>query len=309
MKPANNILELIGRTPLVRLNKMSADSQANVYVKLEAFNPGGSVKDRIAIQMIVDAEERGDIAPDRSVILEPTSGNTGIGLAMVCAVKGYPVKIVMPDTMSKERRALLKGFGAELILTPGEKGMAGALEKAKELLDQNKNYYMPQQFENPSNPKVHRETTALEIWNDLDGKVDVVVAGVGTGGTLTGVGEALKEKNPDLKLVAVEPTDSPVLSGGKPGPHKIQGIGAGFIPENCHTEIVDEIICVENHQAMEYARRLMREEGILSGISSGANAFAALSLAQKEEYKGKNIVTFICSTGERYLSTELFSDL
>jgi len=306
MKPARDILALIGRTPMVRLNTIAEGAGANVFVKLESANPGGSVKDRIALRMIEDAEKSGKISPAKTIVIEPTSGNTGIGLAIVCAVKGYSLTIVMPETMSMERRALLKGLGAKLILTPGEHGMTGAVDKAKEIMQSGQQYFMPQQFENPLNPRAHRETTAVEIWEDLNGKVDAIVSGVGTGGTITGISEFLKEKNPALKVVAVEPADSPVLSGGQPGPHKIQGIGAGFIPKNCRTDLIDEIICVGNHQAMDYARRLLAKEGILAGISSGANVFAALSLAHRPAYQGKNIVTFICSTGERYLSTELF---
>jgi len=309
MKPAANILELIGRTPLVRLNRMAADTSARVFVKLESQNPGGSVKDRIALQMIADAEKRGEIVPGRSVIIEPTSGNTGIGLAMVCAVKGYRLIIVMPDSMSRERRILLAAYGAELVLTPADQGMTGAVARAQELAAGIPQSYMPQQFINPSNPLAHRESTAREIREDLNGQIDAVVAGVGTGGTLSGVAGALKEDNPQLRVVAVEPADSPVLSGGQPGPHKIQGIGAGFIPQNCRTELIDEVICVGIHQAMEFARRLVSEEGLLAGISSGANVFAALALAHRTEFEGKTIVTFICSTGERYLSTELFEGL
>jgi len=309
MKPAVNVLELIGRTPLVRLNRMAADTSARVFVKLESRNPGGSVKDRIALQMIADAEKRGEIVPGRSVIIEPTSGNTGIGLAMVCAVKGYRLIIVMPDSMSRERRILLAAYGAELVLTPADQGMTGAVARAQELAAGIPQSYMPQQFINPSNPLAHRESTAREIREDLNGQIDAVVAGVGTGGTLSGVAGALKEDNPQLRVVAVEPADSPVLSGGQPGPHKIQGIGAGFIPQNCRMELIDEVICVGNHQAMEFARRLVSEEGLLAGISSGANVFAALALAHRPEFEGKTIVTFICSTGERYLSTELFEGL
>lgn len=309
MKPAANVLELIGRTPLVRLNRMAADTSARVFVKLESQNPGGSVKDRIALQMITDAEKRGEIVPGRSVLIEPTSGNTGIGLAMVCAVKGYRLIIVMPESMSRERRILLKAYGAELVLTPADQGMAGAVARAQELAAGIPQSYMPQQFINPSNPLAHRETTAREIREDLDGQIDALVAGVGTGGTLSGVAGALKEENPQVRVVAVEPADSPVLSGGQPGPHKIQGIGAGFIPQNCRTELIDEVICVGNHQAMEFARRLVSEEGLLAGISSGANVFAALALAHRPEFEGKTIVTLICSTGERYLSTELFEGL
>jgi len=307
MALVRSILDLIGDTPLVRLNHITQGAGAEIFVKLESSNPAGSVKDRIALSMVEAAEQEGKISPDRTTLVEPTSGNTGIGLALVAAVKGYKVKIVMPDTMSLERRALLRAFGTELILTPGSEGMRGALAKAKQLVEGEKDHFIPQQFQNPANPAVHSRTTAEEIWKDLEGNVDIIVAGVGTGGTITGVGETLKKRNPALKVIAVEPKDSPVLSGGQPGPHKIQGIGAGFIPQNCHTDVIDEIIQVENEKAFEYARRLVREEGILAGISSGANTYAALQVAQRPENKGKRIVTFVCSTGERYLSTDLFA--
>ncbi len=307
MVVAQSILEVIGRTPLVRLNKVTEGCVAEVFVKLESHNPGGSVKDRIALSMIEAAERDGRIQAGRTLLVEPTSGNTGIGLAIVAAVKGYRLKIFMPETMSLERRALLRGLGVELVLTPGAEGMKGAVARAAELAATDPNVFMLQQFENEANPDVHRRTTAQEIWNDLDGRVDAVVAGVGTGGTVTGVGEALKAKNPGLYVVAVEPVDSPVLSGGKPGPHKIQGIGAGFVPANCHREILDEILSVSAEDALTFARRLMREEGILAGISSGANAAAAVRVAGRPEFKGKRIVTFVCSTGERYLSTDLFA--
>ncbi len=307
MAVVNSILELIGGTPLVRLNRLTKGLPAEVFLKLESTNPAGSVKDRIALSMVEAAEKAGKISPERTTIVEPTSGNTGIGLALVAAVKGYKVIIVMPDTMSLERRSLLRGFGAELVLTPGSEGMKGAIAKASQIVEREKDYFIPQQFQNSANPEVHSRTTAEEIWKDLDGTIDILVAGVGTGGTITGVGETLKERKPSLYVVAVEPKDSPVLSGGQPGPHKIQGIGAGFIPKNCHMDVIDEIIQVENEKAFEYARRLMREEGILAGISSGANTYAALQIAGRPENKGKRIVTFVCSTGERYLSTDLFA--
>ena len=306
MRVANNITELIGHTPLVRLNSVCQGLQAEVVLKLEYFNPAGSVKDRIGLSMINRAEREGLIIPGRTVILEPTSGNTGIALALVCSVKGYSLTLVMPDTMSLERRALLKGFGAELVLTPGTAGMSGAVNKALEMAAADKKYYIPQQFENPANPQAHRQTTAEEIWADTDGKVDIFVAGVGTGGTITGVGEVLKKKKDSLWVVAVEPEGSAVLSGGKAGPHKIQGIGAGFVPAIFNKNIIDEVLKVSNKQSFDYARRLLKEEGILAGISTGANVGAALQLASRPENKGKMIVTVACSTGERYLSTELF---
>jgi len=306
-KIANNIIELVGNTPLVRLNRLSKGMEADVVLKLESFNPVSCVKERIGVSMIEDAEKKGLINKD-TVIIEPTSGNTGIGLAFTCAAKGYNLILTMPDTMSIERRLLVKAFGAKLVLTPGASGMKGAILKAEKLCEQFKNSFMPQQFKNPANPGIHRETTAEEIWNDTDGKVDIIVVGVGTGGTITGIAEALKPRKKDLRIVAVEPSGSPVISGGKAGSHKIQGIGAGFIPDVLKTELIDEVMRVEDKEAGETARRLAREEGILVGISSGAAAFAALELAKKEENKGKLIVALMPDTGERYLSTWLFQE-
>ena len=305
MKIANRITDLIGRTPLVGLNKMNRGLYGEVVVKLEAFNPGGSVKDRIALSMIESAEKEGILGKD-SVIIEPTSGNTGVGLAMVAAAKGYKLILTMPDTMSIERRKILAAFGAELVLTPGAEGMRGAIKKAEEISASIEKSFMPQQFINKANPQIHRETTAMEIWEDTHGKVDIFVAGVGTGGSITGAGEVLKAKKHSIRLVAVEPYDSPVLSGGSPGPHKIQGIGAGFIPEILNVKIIDEIYKIKTEEAYETARRLAAEEGILAGISSGANLYAALQVAAREENKGKLIVVILPDTGERYLSTPLF---
>ena len=308
MKIADSIADLVGNTPLVRLVRVVDGSKAEIVAKLESMNPGGSVKDRIGVSMIKDAIENGKLKPG-AVIIEPTSGNTGIGLAMVAASLGYKLILTMPDTMSVERRKLLKAYGAELVLTPGTDGMLGAVQKAEELAKEIPNSFIPQQFTNPANPKVHRETTAEEIWQDTDGKVDIVVGGVGTGGTLTGIAEALKPRKPSLKIVAIEPEASPVLSGGKPGPHKIQGIGAGFVPDVLQTDLMDEIFCVTNEQAFLMGRRMPKEEGILVGISSGAAVHAAVEIGKREENAGKLIVVIIPSTGERYLSTPLFEDL
>jgi cysteine synthase len=302
-----NMAAAVGHTPLARINRLGAD-RATVLVKLESKNPGGSVKDRIAKYMIESAEREGRIKPD-TVIVEPTSGNTGIGLALICAAKGLQLVLTMPESMSVERRKLLAFYGAKIILTPAEKGMPGAIEKAEQIVAGNPNAFMPQQFKNPANPQAHRETTAEEIWLDTAGRIDILVSAVGTGGTLTGCGEVLKARNPNLKIVAVEPKDSPVLSGGKPGPHKIQGIGAGFVPDVLNVGLIDEIIQVRNEDAMTTARQLAAKEGILSGISGGANVWAALEVAKRPENEGKTIVTFICDTGERYLSTELYEGL
>jgi cysteine synthase A len=309
MNIANNVTELVGNTPLVKLNRVTEGAQANVLAKLEFFNPGSSVKDRIAVAMIDAAEKAGKINKNTTIV-EPTSGNTGIGLAMVCAARGYKLIITMPETMSRERRMLMRAYGAELVLTPGPEGMGGAIAKAKELAEANPDsFFIPQQFENPANPEVHRNTTALEIWNDTNGKVDIVVAGVGTGGTITGIGEVLKAKNPNIQMVAVEPAASPVLSGGPKGPHPIQGIGAGFVPSILNTEIYDEIIQVPSEAAFETARAVGSQEGVLVGISSGAAVWAAVQLAKRPENTGKNIVVIIPSNGERYLSTPLFENL
>ncbi|KAF7599550.1 MAG: cysteine synthase A [Candidatus Dactylopiibacterium carminicum] len=308
MRIANNVIDLIGNTPLVRINRLAAGITGTVLAKLEYFNPGHSVKDRIAAAMIEAAEADGLIGPD-SIILEPTSGNTGIGLAMVCAAKGYKCAFVMPETMSRERRLLLKAYGAELILTPGPEGMPGAIRKAQELAAADSRYFILQQFDNPANPAVHRRTTAEEIWRDTEGKVDLFVAGVGTGGTVTGVGETLKTLKPGVKVYAVEPEASPVLSGGQRGPHPIQGIGAGFVPGVLNTTIYDEVLRVANADAFEYARRAAAEEGLLIGISSGAALYAGLQVARRPENAGKTTVIIIPSYGERYLSTPLYENL
>lgn len=295
----------IGATPLVRLNRISNGLAAEVLLKLEFFNPLGSVKDRIAVSMIDAAEKEGKIGPE-TLIVEPTSGNTGIALAFVCAAKGYRLCLTMPETMSMERRKLLTHLGAELILTPGAQGMKGAIEKAAGIAESGPDVFMPNQFKNPANPRIHRETTAEEIWKDTDGKVDMLVAGIGTGGTITGVGQVIKTRNPDFKVIAVEPADSPVLSGGKPGPHKIQGIGAGFIPEVLDRGIIDDIVTVTNENSFDTARKLAKMEGILCGISSGAAVWAALEVARRKDSAGKRIVVIVPSTGERYISTDLF---
>ena len=308
MKIANDVTELIGNTPLVRLNRITQGAVARVVAKLEFYNPAHSVKDRIGFSMIDAAEREGKINKD-TIIVEPTSGNTGIALAMVCAARGYKCVLTMPETMSKERRMLLRAYGAEVILTPGSEGMAGAIRKAEELVASDPRYFMPQQFKNPANPEIHRKTTAEEIWRDTDGQVDILVAGVGTGGTITGVSEFIKARKPSFKAIAVEPDASPVLSGGQKGPHPIQGIGAGFVPDVLNTKIYDEVIRVKNEDAFETARRMAKEEGLLVGISSGAATWAALQVARRSENKDKLIVVIIPSFGERYLSTALFADL
>jgi len=307
MRISNSITELIGNTPLLKLTNIikKYELETEIVAKLESFNPGGSVKDRIAASMVIDAEEKGILKAD-SIIIEPTSGNTGIGLASVAASKGYRLILTMPDSMSVERRSLLSALGAELVLTPGSEGMNGAIRKADELSKEYKNSFVPQQFLNPANPEIHRKTTAEEIWRDTDGNLDILVAGVGTGGTITGTGERLKQKNPNIKIVAVEPFNSPVLSGGGPGPHKIQGIGAGFIPKVLNIDIIDEIVKVKSEDAFEIAKIIAQSEGLLVGISSGAAVKAAIDISMKSENKGKRIVVILPDTGERYLSTDLF---
>jgi cysteine synthase A len=305
MKIATSIADLIGNTPMVRINSLSDDSGANIIGKLEFFNPLASVKDRIAKSMIETAEAAGHLKPGGTII-EPTSGNTGIGLAFLSAAKGYKLILTMPESMSIERRKMLKAFGAQLILTPAELGMRGAIAKAEELVKSHPGSFMPQQFDNPANPEIHRKTTALEIWNDTDGKVDIFVAGVGTGGTITGVGEVLKQKNPGIKVIAVEPVESAVLSGKEAGPHRIQGIGAGFIPTVLNRGVYDEILKIDSDEAAEMTRHLAKREGLLVGVSAGANVLAAVKIAQRPENQGKNIVTILCDTGERYLSTWIF---
>ena len=307
MKIYNNLIELIGNTPLVRINKLNT-GYSDIVAKVEFFNPAGSIKDRAALSMIEEAEKEGLIETEKTTIIEPTSGNTGIGLALVCLLKGYKLILTMPDSMSKERRDILKAYGAELVLTDGTKGMQGAVDEAERLHKENKNSFIPQQFNNPANPKIHYETTAEEIWNDTDGKVDIIVAGVGTGGTISGIAKKLKEKNPNVKAIAVEPYSSPVITQGKAGAHQIQGIGANFIPKNYNADLIDEVITVKNEDAINTARNLADKEGIFAGISSGAALHAAIELSQRQENKGKLIVVILPDTGMRYLSSVMFQD-
>ncbi len=307
MKIYNNLIELIGNTPLVRINKLNT-GYSDIAAKVEFFNPAGSIKDRAALSMIEEAEKKGLIEAGKTTIIEPTSGNTGIGLALVCLLKGYKLILTMPDSMSKERRDILKAYGAELVLTDGTKGMQGAVDEAERLHKENKNSFIPQQFNNPANPKIHYETTAEEIWNDTDGKVDIIVAGVGTGGTISGIAKKLKEKNPNVKAIAVEPYSSPVITQGKAGAHQIQGIGANFIPKNYNADLIDEVITVKNEDAVSTARNLADKEGIFAGISSGAALHAAIELSQRQENKGKLIVVILPDTGMRYLSSVMFQD-
>lgn len=307
MKIYNNLIELIGNTPLVRINKLNT-GYSDIAAKVEFFNPAGSIKDRAALSMIEEAEKEGLIKAGGTTIIEPTSGNTGIGLALVCLLKGYKLILTMPDSMSKERRDILKAYGAELVLTDGTKGMQGAVDEAERLHKENKNSFIPQQFNNPANPKIHYETTAEEIWNDTDGKVDIIVAGVGTGGTISGIAKKLKEKNPNVKAIAVEPYSSPVITQGKAGTHQIQGIGANFIPKNYNADLIDEVITVKNEDAVNTARNLADKEGIFAGISSGAALHAAIELSQRQENKGKLIVVILPDTGMRYLSSVMFQD-
>ena len=306
MNVAKDITQLIGKTPLVQINQLAKEGKANIFAKLEFYNPGSSVKDRLGYALIQNAEEKNILTKD-SVIIEPTSGNTGISLAITCAVKGYKLIVTMPESMSLERRNLIKAFGAEVVLTPAEEGMKGSIEKAHKLAEQYENAYIPMQFSNMANVEMHKKTTAQEVWNDTDGQVDIFIAGVGTGGTITGVGEVLKQKNEDIQIVAVEPSGSPVLSGGEPGKHKIQGIGAGFIPEILNQEVIDEVFPVENEEALKMAREMSTKEGIFSGVSSGAIMHAAIEIGKRKENKDKNIVAVVCDTGERYLSTPLFN--
>jgi len=308
-KIADDATQLIGNTPLVRLNRVTDGAGATVIAKIESFSPGFSVKDRIGVAMVLDAEERGEITPGKTTIVEPTSGNTGIALAWVAAARGYKIILTMPETMSIERRMLLKGYGAELVLTPGSGGMTGAVQKAEEILAETPGAWMPQQFKNPANPEIHRKTTAVEIWQDTDGQVDILVAGIGTGGTITGTGEVLKSLKPAIQVIAVEPTESPLLTDGKFGPHKIQGIGANFVPEVLDRDVYDEVFHVSGDEAIAMSRRLMREEGLLKGISCGAAVHAAVQVAKRPENAGKMIVVITPDTGERYLSTALFADL